>query len=165
MTTAGKAISIRRAVPADAPALAVLRYDFRAALGEPTEERAAFLERAAAWMRPRLAPAGEGCSWLCWLAERRSPVGAIVGNLWLQLLEKIPNPLAETEWHGYVSNFYVLPEARGGVGSLLLDEAIAEARRRGLDRVVLWQTPRSRSLYERHGFGAPGSLLELSLGS
>ena len=154
--------SIRRAVAADADRLAELRFDFRATLDEPVEPRPAFERRVAEWMRPRLAPQGEGCSWLCWIAERN---GAIAGNLWLQLLEKIPNPLAESEWHGYVSNFYVVPEARGaGVGSMLLVAAIAEARRRELDRVVLWPTPASRPLYLRHGFAAPSALLELSLG-
>jgi hypothetical protein len=45
----------------------------------------------------------------------------------------------------------------------MLAEVIAEARRRALDRVVLWPTPPSRPLYERHGFAAPQALLELSL--
>ena len=52
--------------------------------------------------------------WLCWVAERD---GALVGNVWMQLLEKIPNPVARPEWHGYVSSFFVLPEHRGaGIG-------------------------------------------------
>lgn len=68
------------------------------------------------------------------------------------------------EWHGYVSNFYVIAAERGaGTGAALLQTAIADARRRGLDRVVLWPTERSRSLYERHGFGRPRALLELPL--
>lgn len=152
-------IEIRRAVVTDAEALAELRFEFRAALGEIAEARPAFVARAAGWMRRRL---GDGSAWRCWLAE--SAGAAPLANLWLQVLEKIPNPVAETEWHGYLSNFYVRPEWRGGgLGTMLLGETLAEARRLDLDRVVLWPTARSRPLYERHGFAPSANLLELKL--
>ena len=78
-----------------------------------------------------------------------------------QLLEKLPNPVAEPEWHGYVSSLFVCPDARGaGLGSRLLGAALAECDRRGCDAVVLWPTPRSRSLYLRHDFAVRDDLLE-----
>ena len=50
-------------------------------------------------------------------------------------------PVAEPEWHGYVSSLFVRPDARGaGLGTRLLGAALAECDRRGCDAVVLWPT-------------------------
>jgi GNAT superfamily N-acetyltransferase len=82
--------------------------------------------------------------------------------VWLQLIEKLPNPVAEPEWHGYVSSLYVEPSERsGGLGSALLAECLAECASRAVDAVVLWPTPRSRTLYLRHGFAVHDDLLQL----
>jgi GNAT superfamily N-acetyltransferase len=105
-------------------------------------------------MARRLGPVS---AWRCWVAGDAEPVGTV----WLQVLEKLPNPLAEPEWHGHVSSLFVRPDARGvGLGSRLLAAALAECDRRGCDAVVLWPTPRSRSLYLRHGFALRDDLLE-----
>ena len=147
-------LALRPAAPADAAALARLRFAFRADLEPPAETEAAFLARCTPWMERRLAP---GTGWRCWIAGGAEPVGTV----WLQLLEKLPNPVAEPEWHGYISSLFVRPEARGaGLGSRLLAEALTECDRCGCDAVVLWPTPRSRSLYHRHGFAVQDDLLE-----
>lgn len=138
-------MAIRPALPADAGALAELRYEFRASIGEPTETREAFLKRCSEWMARTLA-SGE---WRAWVAERD---GALVGSIWLQLIEKIPNPIDERERHAYLSNLYVRPVARGGAGTQLLEVALSWVDESGVDRVVLWPTARSRSLYGRYGF-------------
>ena len=146
---------IRRARPDDAPLLARLRYEFRAALGTPDETEAAFLARCIAWMAPRLAPDARWCAWLAGRAD-----DAALGAIWLQIVEKIPNPVREAESHGYVTNFYVREAARGaGTGTGLLDAALTECAARGVDAVFLWPTPRSRALYARHGFTADGILV------
>jgi GNAT superfamily N-acetyltransferase len=145
---------LRAAVTADAAALARLRFAFRADLEPPAEAEADFLARCTPWMARRLAPGG---SWRCWVAAGTEPVGTV----WLQLVEKLPNPVAEPEWHGYISSLFVRPEARGaGLGSRLLAAALTECDRSGCDAVVLWPTPRSRSLYLRHGFAPQDDLLE-----
>ena len=83
-------------------------------------------------------------------------------NLWLQRLEKLPNPVAEPEEHAYVTNVYVIPAHRdGGVGALLLDAALAWCRDHGVDAVLLWPSARSRAFYERHGFAARDDLFAL----
>jgi len=144
----------RRALPADAEALARLRFAFRARLEPPAEAEPGFLERCRRWMVDRL----ERGPWCCWVLETD---GRVVGTVWLQLLEKLPNPVAEPEWHGYISSLYVEPGLRGrGLGSVLLSEALAECDRRGCDAVILWPTSRSRSLYLRHGFSVRDDLLE-----
>jgi len=145
---------LRAGLPSDAEALARLRFAFRAELQPASESAAGFLARCRPWMSARL---GSG-PWRSWVLERR---GDLVGSVWLQLLEKLPNPVAELEWHGYISSLFVNPEARGrGLGSRLLAAALAECDRHGCDAVLLWPTPRSRTLYLRHGFTVRDDLLE-----
>jgi ribosomal protein S18 acetylase RimI-like enzyme len=146
---------IRPAIAVDAPALARLRYEFRAGIGPAAESEAAFVERCTAWMVERLRP---GASWRCWVAQAR---GAVVGSAWLQLIEKLPNPVAEPELHGYISSLYVQPADRGaGLGSLLLAACLGECEAQAVDAAILWPTPRSRSLYVRHGFAVHDDLME-----
>jgi GNAT superfamily N-acetyltransferase len=142
----------------DVPALARLRYEFRAGQDTPTESETEFLARCAAWMEARLVPGG---SWRCWLAEDASRA---VGTIWLQRIEKLPNPLEEAESHGYVSSLYVVPSSRGtGLGSRLLGACLESCLAEEMDAVILWPTPRSRSLYLRHGFAVREDLLERRL--
>ena len=91
------------------------------------------------------------------------PALVIVGHVWLHTLHKIPNPVAEPETHGYLSNLYVKPSERGGTGTQLLDTAIKWARSNRIDRLVLWPSPRSVTLYLRHGFSHGGEVMELNV--
>lgn len=84
-----------------------------------------------------------------------------MGQVWLVLLEKMPNPLDDPELHAYITNFYLKPEFRGGVGSRLLAGALDWLKQQAVDAVILWPTPRSRSLYQRYGFEQPVDMLEL----
>jgi GNAT superfamily N-acetyltransferase len=148
-------IAIRRGQPADAIALAQLRYEFRAGLDRATEPARSFAPRCADWMRRQL---GSGTPWLCWVAQHREQV---IGTVWLELIEKLPNPVGETERHGYITNLYVRAEHRGaGTGTRLLRAALSECDAQRVDAVLLWPTPRSRSLYEREGFRPASDLLE-----
>jgi GNAT superfamily N-acetyltransferase len=150
-------VKIRLAEPGDAATLARMRYAFRTEMNEPAEDEAAFVARCGEWMADRLEPGG---AWRCWVAENAA--GAIRGHLWLQLIEKIPNPGPELESHGYVTNVFVDPEARGaGAGRLLMETALAFCREDSVDSVILWPTERSRTLYARHGFVEPDDMMEL----
>lgn len=149
-------LRIRPGRPVDAPALAALRYEFRGAHAPPVEGKAAFLARCARWMEARLRP---GSGWQCWVADDG---GEIRGQVWIGVIEKLPNPSEEAEEHAYLTNFYVSEGLRGqGAGGRLLDAALAWCRERGVGSVVLWASERSRSLYLRRGFRARGRLLEL----
>ena len=148
--------TIRLANASDAPALAVLRYALRSSTGVATEPETEFLKRCAAWMRAHLE---EGSAWRCWIAEES---GELLGAIWLQLVEKIPNPRSEAEHHAYLTNFYVNESARGrGVGTKLLRAAIEWCKTADVHAIILWPTERSRSLYERNGFAVRDDLLEL----
>lgn len=154
---------IRGGCAADAAALARLRLELRAELSAATEDAGTFLPRCSRWMAERLEERGERRPWHCWLAEGS---GEIVGAVWVQLIEKIPNPVGEPELHAYLTNFYVQPAARGrGLGGQMLRAAVAECRAMQVDAVILWPSARSRSLYTRHGFEASQDLLQLRLGS
>jgi ribosomal protein S18 acetylase RimI-like enzyme len=146
---------VRPAIASDARALAALRYEFRSAVGTVTEPEETFRERCEQWMAARLGP----CAiWRCWVVDVN---GEIQGNVWLQLIEKLPNPVSEPEYHGYISNLYVRPALQGsGFGTALLEECLRACEAQGVDAVVLWPTPRSRSLYTRHGFGVRDDLME-----
>ena len=99
-------------------------------------------------------------SWQAWVAAKNRDV---VGQVWLHKIAKIPNPVEETEHHAYLSNLYVKPSDRGGTGTRLLAAALDAARADGIDRVVLWPSGRSVTLYLRHGFTHGGDVMELQL--
>jgi len=147
-------ITIRAATAADAGALAALRWEFRAGRESPAESETAFLDRCAAWMTRELAA---GAPWRAWVAASDA---AIVGQLWLNLIHKVPNPVGERDRHAYVSNLYVRPAHRGGVGAQLLETALGWAADNGVDRVILWPSARSVTLYERYGFMRVGDVME-----
>jgi GNAT superfamily N-acetyltransferase len=150
-------IEIREATIDDAGALAELRWEFRSTRPERVEDHDAFVLRCAAWMRAQLTTN------LHWRALVAVDGARIVGQLWMHTIEKLPNPTTERERHVYVSNVYVTPSARGGVGSRLLDAALAWAASQNVDRVILWPSDRSRSIYERRGFASTPNVFELRL--
>lgn len=136
----------------------MLRYEFRAAMNEASEDRAAFVSRSREWMASRLQ---DGGAWRCWVADE---AGRIVGHLWLQLIEKVPNPAPELERHAYITNIYVDPSARGaGLGEQLVDAALAFCQEERVDSAILWPTEKSRTLYARHGFVEPHDIMEAVL--
>jgi GNAT superfamily N-acetyltransferase len=153
-------IGVRAATATDAPALARLRFAFRSEQHSVIESEDEFVARCEPWMRDRL---GRDGGWRAWLAER-SGSGAFFGTLWLQIVEKLPNPGDEAELHAYITSVYVRPEARNiGVGSRLIDAAVGTCRDLEVDTVFLWPSARSRALYVRHGFTEPSDILSQRL--
>ena len=148
---------VRPAAPDDVPALAELRWEFRAGRGAPAENHDAFVSRCTAWMRDELVTCE---SWRAWLAEID---GRIIAQVWVHTIPKVPNPVGERERHAYLSNLYVTPDARGGVGTRLLDTAIDWCEGAGVDSILLQPTPLGRALYMRRGFSERIGFLELKL--
>ena len=154
----GTGVIIRVAGPGDAHTLAMLRYEFRSSFGANCEDEASFMERSAKWMRGRLEHAA---AWKCWIAECD---GVAAGNIWAQLIEKIPNPMIEPERLGYITNFYVRENYRDrGFGSQLFSAAMEWIKESDVDAVILWPTERSRSFYRRQGFSEADRVMEMKL--
>ena len=150
-------VLVRQATAADAPTLARLRFEFRASQGAIAETETDFRKRCEPWMASRLQSDG---AWRAWVAETG---GTIVGTAWLQLIEKIPNPMIEPERLGYVSSLYVQPAWRNhGLGAELLATCVRACDEADVDATVLWPTPASRSLYQRAGFGVSDDLFQRS---
>ncbi len=153
--SAAAGLTIRKANASDAPALAVLRYALRSSTGVTTEPKTEFLKRCAAWMEDHL----QSDPWHCWVAEEDDQ---LIGAIWLQLVEKIPNPRSEAEHHAYLTNFYVEEDRRGrGIGAELVRAVIEWCKTRDVHAIILWPTDRSRSLYERNGFAVRDDIMEL----
>jgi GNAT superfamily N-acetyltransferase len=152
-------IEIRTADVADAEALAELRWEFRSAQDPPTEPHDAFVRRCGEWMRRELSTGG---SWNAWAALDRN---AFVGQVWVQTVQKIPNPVADSEPEhiAYLSNLFVKVSARGGTGTRLLEIALDWCRANRIDRVVLWPSKRSVTLYLGHGFLRGGDVMVLKI--
>jgi GNAT superfamily N-acetyltransferase len=146
---------IRPGTPADAATLTQLRYELRTGIAPDVSPEAGFHERCMEWMAARLPWTDV---WRCWLAE--DEVGEAQGVVWLQFVEKLPNPVGEPGLHAYLTGFYVREAARNrGVGTALLAAALTACEERGIDTVFLWPTARSRALYVRHGFAEQSGIL------
>jgi GNAT superfamily N-acetyltransferase len=147
---------IRIATPADAEALAHLRYALRSKPND-IESESTFLKRCHGWMTAHL----EQPFWRAWVLEEDDQ---IIGALWLQLIEKIPNPTAESEMMAYITNVFVNEDSREkGLGSSLLSAALEFCQRENINTVILWPSQKSRTLYERHGFAVREDVMELDL--
>jgi GNAT superfamily N-acetyltransferase len=149
---------IRLASAGDAVTLARLRLELRSSSHTIVEDEQAFLARCESWMSERLRKEN---GWQCWIAEREA---SVVGAVWAQLIEKIPNPVAEPESYVYLTNFFVRAEYRSeGVGAQLLAAVLEWSKSKNAERVILWPTERSRTFYLRHGFSFAGDTMYLTL--
>jgi GNAT superfamily N-acetyltransferase len=150
-------VQIRLARLGECSALAEMRYRFRSETEPAMETKSRFVRRCTSWMRKRFRSGSY--PWRCWVAEDDE---RLLGNVCVQLVEKIPNPVNEPELHAYLTNFYVVPEMRDhGLGKRLLNKALSWCRTREIDAVILWATLASRSLYRRCGLVEPSDIFEL----
>ncbi len=117
--------------------LAELRWEFRAGREAASESHEVFVRRCVAWMRRELQ---EGQAWRAWVAVKDGPV---VGQVWLQTIQKIPNPVAEAEQHASL-NLAVTPTERGGIEHAARREAASTGRARTASIASsLWPAHRS----------------------
>lgn len=104
----------------------------------------------------RKLPAGE---FLAWVAEEE---GEIVATSGLVFFERPPNGTSPAGLEAYVMNMYTRPEWRGrGLATALLDAAILHVKRTDARRVWLHATDVGRPVYERAGFVASDTEMEL----
>jgi hypothetical protein len=87
--------------------------------------------------------------------------GRIVGQAWLHVLDKLPNPVGEKACHAYFSNLYVTPSARGGVGAACCPPRSMPTR--PTKSTASFGRRCEVGLYLRHGFNPNGDVLEKAL--
>ena len=157
-------IIYRLATRDDADQLAELRWIHEAengagalAAGYPAAgDRAAFAGQFRAFVDREL-----GLNYACWVAETG---GRLVSNVYIGMMNKVPKPGGEATRIGYVTNVHTLAEYRNrGIGSRLMRQVQAWARRSGFELLFVWPSERSIPFYERLGFDGDNDVMECSL--
>lgn len=137
------AAQIRRATRVDVEAIAELRAQWIEEESEPVDDRH-FLDDMEKWLF------GHSDSKAHWIAIDGI---AVVGFISLTDYEQMPKPGQGSGHWGYLGNAYVHADFRDqGIGARMVEAVIRYARAKGLIRIVLHPTERSRSLYSRAGF-------------
>jgi GNAT superfamily N-acetyltransferase len=150
--------SIGFATTDDIDALAGLRFAlYEEQDGTVAEAFEVYRERFADFAARALA-SKDWRAWVVRLDDR--PVGA----MWLHTVHRVPVPGKRAGPIGYLTNVYVVPEARNtGLGAQMLDRITAWCRQEGFSEVIVWPTERSRSFYMRGGFTRPDQPLVIEV--
>ena len=151
--------TIRRATPADIPAVVELRIAFdRELAGEiALDEEAEHRTRVEAYIRSHV-PDG---SFRVWGADA---AGEIVGMAGLVVIDRPPQPRSRRAPEAMVFN--VMTDAawrRRGVARAIMEAVIAEGRALGCRRLLLRTSDDGKHLYASLGFRDPGTWRQLDL--
>jgi GNAT superfamily N-acetyltransferase len=144
----GPVLTIRRATPEDAPAIARHRRLMFEAMGCADVAGLDVMETAfIPWVRDKL----HGGEYLGWLAVDRDGLAVAGAGLWVR--ECPPNPRDMSGRRGYVFNVYTYPVyRRQGWARRLVEQAVDWCRAEGIGSVTLHYSEEGRSLYETMGF-------------
>ena len=141
-------VSIRRATATDAPALARLRWQWRAEERDEAGDRAGFLDFFTTWVIDHLA------THIPYVAEVD---GRLCGMAFLFLADRVPSPSRMDRRTGDIQSVYVVPDLRNrGVGAELITHILTEARTRELEHVTVHSAQRAIPFYLRWGFSDDG---------
>ena len=142
----GNGTAVREARLGDVAELARLRWDFRSA-SQAVQSWDSFSAEFQRWFQSAYVSS----RWVVAVAE--SNPGRLCGCIFLQCVEKVPNPGATIRSWGYVTNSYMAPEFRSrGLGGVMLRLVVAAARARSLEFLIVWPSPEAESFYQRAGF-------------
>jgi GNAT superfamily N-acetyltransferase len=152
-------LECRIATPADMPQIADLRWRLRAD-DAPVSDQGAYAMFIAHFLRiceTEWRP-GEVAHWIA-VDDTR-----VVAVMSVAIVRKLPSPENLRGRWGYISNSYVLPDARNaGVGQQLLAAVKDWAKSEDLELLVVWPSERAHPFYERAGFNRPADPLILRL--
>ncbi|MBA3825397.1 MAG: GNAT family N-acetyltransferase [Ktedonobacterales bacterium] len=136
---------IRQATIDDATALAQLRWDFSSPAQQAAQPFDAFREPFRDYLVEAFAR-----GWVIWVAEAGE---RLIGNIYIQIVAKLPRPGRFDHRWGYVTNVYVVPERRDArIGAALMARVQEWARAEDLEYLLLWPSERAASFYQRTGF-------------
>lgn len=148
------AVALRPATPADAEAIAGISVRGWA------HAYADFLDARVLAQR---TVEGQAERWRGWLAgdETRTQVAEVAGRIAGYATVGASRDADATPAVGELAGLYVDPHAQGaGLGTILLDDAVARLRAGGFSAATLWvfeENGLGRAFYERHGWAVdPG---------
>jgi GNAT superfamily N-acetyltransferase len=142
-------VDIRVAERSDGNVLAGLRWRWHCEREVPAEDHDSFIARFQSWY--------ESNQHVALVAELE---GQVVGMAWLAFVSRLPDPGAEAATQADLQSVYVVPEHRGrGLGTQLVNAALAHAAQRHVRRVTVLAGQRSMTLYQRLGFMPDRQLL------
>jgi ribosomal protein S18 acetylase RimI-like enzyme len=141
-------LTTRAATTADAALISAHRRAMFAEIHTLDESLMTALERRSASWTERMIREGKYYGWITTDGDRP------VASAGLLILDWPPHPFdPEGELRGYLLNVYVEPEYRKrGLAHELVEQCMAEARRRGIRVVTLHSSQAGRPIYERLGF-------------
>ena len=155
----GRELAFRLSTDQELGALADLRWRLQTD-DRPIDDPAAYDAFVRAFIDiSRADPrSGELFHWVAALDHQ------LLGAMSVVIVRKVPSPNALASSWGYLTNSYVLPEARDeGVGSALLGAVKRWAKDLDLELLVVWPSDRAYPFYERAGFSRPVDPLVLEL--
>ncbi len=150
-------LTTRLATPADSELIATHRHAMFAEMGRSDPAALEAMRcNFVPWVERMLA-GGKYVGWIVLDGERPVASGGFFE------LEWPPHPWDPASEHrGYLLNFWVEPEYRGrGLASSLVNEALAEARRRKLRVVSLHASDAGQPVYESMGFRTTSEMIYL----
>lgn len=149
---------MRRATIADIETLVALRKKLIQHDSEVSAEQLAQLDdELRAYFKRQL----ETETFVHWLIEEDGAVAAMGG---IQFLDFPPSEEFTNNYRGYIMNVYTSPDFRGeGYAKDILDAAIAEAKARGVEQVLLVTTKMGQPVYEKYGFQQAEEFMEILL--
>jgi GNAT superfamily N-acetyltransferase len=148
-------LKTRLATLADAALLTAHRHAMFAEVGLGTPEGLEVMSRHFTPWLERMLAAGR---YVGWLVEDDEVAAASAGFFELDWPPHPFDPAATGR--GYLLNFWVEPAYRKrGLARLLVREAVAESRRRGLRVTTLHASAAGRPVYEKEGFRSSSEMI------
>jgi len=145
----------REATVADAALISAHRRAMFLSMPNPDDAVLDRMSRAfEPWVRERLTDG----RYLGWIVEDD---GRVAGSAGMLLVDWPPHPFhPDTSQRAYLLNVFVEPEfRRQGLAHRLIEQCVAEAKRRGVRVVTLHASDAGRPVYEKLGFHSTSEMM------
>lgn len=144
-------ITLKRATKSDINTIIEYRIDFLSeAYGNPSLELESYLIKS---LRKYLTKSLEDDTFISWIAEYE---GKSIGFSGMVIREQPGNFEIPNGRTGYILNMFTVKSYRNnGIGTLLFQKLIDEAKQKHLDKIELHATKDGEPIYKKFGFTEP----------